>query len=443
MKKKKKTDIIRDENEDNKENKTERQHLRDKVEGVGEEKRNEIATESRRSRDRDIEDTGLRETDQFNEGREKEFLVDEINLMEFTEIGVEQYIDINKGTETPRVVEKGLGSNNEYEYGKEGEQIGHGARNKNSKEETKRNNERKQRTIDDERVKENFKNKEVREMEAMERDIEREMREEDEKLEERRKKVGIEKVVAEIQREAIDWEVIGDIRREEAELNNRVKEIGIDRTIVEIGEVLRDVRKEGTKLNNRVKEIGIERKIDEIGQRTEIRQEQKSRRRDSDQCREYAREQIKLTNGKRSEKIIIIGDSLMAHGREHLHNYENKYQQCQRATIGFKRGATWNEIIEEVKAIKFDREGGIIVIQGEGNNLTQDGAVLQWFKLMECIGEIWRENEKVTVGIVGITRRTAENREFERQKVRAEDIWSEEIMRWQEERIRNKDPVDG
>ena len=105
----------------------------------------------------------------------------------------------------------------------------------------------------------------------------------------------------------------------------------------------------------------------------------------------------------------------MAHGREHLHTYENKYQQCQRATIGFKRGATLNEIIEEVKAIKFDREGGIIVIRGGGNNLTQDGAVLQWFKLMECVGEIWRENEKVTVGIVGITRRTAENREFERQ----------------------------
>ena len=317
-------------------------------------------------------------------------------------------------------------------------------RNKNSKEETKRNIERKQRTIDDERVKENFKNKEVREMEAMERAIEREMREEDERLEERRKKVGIEKVVAEIQREAIDWKVLGDIRREEAELNNRVKEIGIDRTIVEIGEVLRDVRKEGTKLNNRVKEVGIERKIDEIGQRTEIRQEQRSRRRDSDQCSEYAREQIKLKNGKRPGKIIIIGDSLMAHGREHLHNYENKYQQCQRATIGFKRGATLNEIIEEVKAIKSDREGGIIVIQGGGggggNNLTQDGAVLQWFKLMECIGEIWRKNEKVTIGIVGITRRMAENREFERQRVRAEDIWSEEIMRWQEERIRNKRP---
>ena len=56
----------------------------------------------------------------------------------------------------------------------------------------------------------------------------------------------------------------------------------------------------------------------------------------------------------------------MAHGREHLHTYENKYQQCQRATIGFKRGTTLNEIIEEVKAIKFDREGGIIVIPGWG-----------------------------------------------------------------------------
>ena len=42
------------------------------------------------------------------------------------------------------------------------------------------------------------------------------------------------------------------------------------------------------------------------------------------------------------------------------------------------------------------------------------------------------------IGIVGITRRTAENREFERQKMRVEDIRSEEIMGSQEERIRNQ-----
>ena len=127
----------------------------------------------------------------------------------------------------------------------------------------------------------------------------------------------------------------------------------------------------------------------------------------------------------------------MAHGREHLQTYENKYQS-QRAKIRFKRGATLNEVIEEAKSIKFGRDGGILVIQGGGNNLTQDGAVLQWFKLMECIREIWKENEKVTIRIVGITRRTAETREFKRQRTRAEDIWSEEIMRWQEERIKNK-----
>ena len=192
--------------------------------------------------------------------------------MDFTEIGVEQHIDINKGTETPREVEKVIGSRNEYEYGKDGKQMGQGARKKNHKEETEMNNERKQRTIDDERDKENFKNKGDIELEAIEREIAREMREEDEKLEERRKEVGIEKVIAEIEREAIDWEVIRDIRKEEAKQNNRVKEIG----------------KEGT--------------IDEIGQRTEIRQEQKNRRRDPYQCREYAREQIKLTNEKKARK---------------------------------------------------------------------------------------------------------------------------------------------
>ena len=178
---KEKTDITRDENEDNKENKTERKHHLDKVEGVGEEKRNETATETMRSRERDIEDTGLRETDQLKEGREREIQLDEINLMDFTEIGVEQHIDINKETKTPGEVETVIGSRNEYEYGTDGKQIGQGARKKNRREETEMNNERRQRTIDDERDKENFKNKEDIELE----DIDREMREEDEKLKER------------------------------------------------------------------------------------------------------------------------------------------------------------------------------------------------------------------------------------------------------------------
>ena len=121
----------------------------------------------------------MRETDKLNEGREREFQLDEINLMDFTEIGVEQHIDINKGTETPREVEKVIGSRNEYKYGKDGKQIGQGERKKNRKEETEMNNERKQRTIDYERDKENFKNKEDIELEAIEREIAREMREED------------------------------------------------------------------------------------------------------------------------------------------------------------------------------------------------------------------------------------------------------------------------
>ena len=50
--------------------------------------------------------------------------------MVFTEIDLEQNIDINKGTETPRDVEKVIGSRNEYEYGKEGKQIGQGERKK-------------------------------------------------------------------------------------------------------------------------------------------------------------------------------------------------------------------------------------------------------------------------------------------------------------------------
>ena len=133
---------------------------------------------------------------------------------------------------------------------------------KNHKEDTEMNKEKKQRTIDDERDKENLKNKEDIELEAIEREIVREMREEEKKMEERRKAVGIEKAIAEIEREAIDWEIMRDI---------------------------------------------IEGIIDEIGQRTEIRQEPRNRRRDTYQCREYVNEQIKLTNEEKPERIIIIG----------------------------------------------------------------------------------------------------------------------------------------
>ena len=92
-----------------------RKHHMDKVERVGEEKRNETATETMRSRERDIEDTDLRETDQLKEGREREIQIDEIHLMDFSEIVEEQHIDINKGTEIPREIEKEIGSRKDYE----------------------------------------------------------------------------------------------------------------------------------------------------------------------------------------------------------------------------------------------------------------------------------------------------------------------------------------
>ena len=248
--------------------------------------------------------------------------------MDFTEIVVEQHIDINEGTETPREIVKEIGNGNDYEYGKDGKQIRQDVRKKNHKEDTEINKEKEQRTIADERDKENLKNKEDIEMDAIEREIVREMREEDKRMEERRKEVGIEKAIAEVEKEAIDWEIMRGIREEE------------------------------TILNNRLKEVGIERIIDEIGQRTEIRQEPRNRRNDTYQCMEYVSKQIKQTNEEKPERIIIIGDSLMAHGREHLQTYENIYQQSQRATIKFKRGATLNEVIEEVKSIKLvEREG--------------------------------------------------------------------------------------
>ena len=45
------------------------------------------------------------------------------------------------------------------------------------------------------------------------------------------------------------------------------------------------------------------------------------------------------------------------------------------------------KIIKEGKSVTFGKEGRILIIQVGENNLLQDRAVLQWFKLVDCILE--------------------------------------------------------
>ena len=66
------------------------------------------------------------------------------------------------------------------------------------------------------------------------------------------------------------------------------------------------------------------------------------------------------------EKIIIIGDSLMAHGVEHMQEYKEKYKLSYGAQVHYKRGANVEEILGEAQKVEFGEKGGILVIQGGG-----------------------------------------------------------------------------
>ena len=55
--------------------------------------------------------------------------------------------------------------------------------------------------------------------------------------------------------------------------------------------------------------------------------------------------------------------------------------------------------------------------------------------MVEAIKEIWRKNSKVTIWIVGITKRPNEDPEFEKERRYLEETWTKEIERWQKNRL--------
>ena len=77
----------------------------------------------------------MRDIDQSKEETEREIQIEEINLIDFTEMVEEHRININKGTETPREIDKEIG----HDYGKDEKQIKQGVRKKNHKEDTEIN----------------------------------------------------------------------------------------------------------------------------------------------------------------------------------------------------------------------------------------------------------------------------------------------------------------
>ena len=61
-------------------------------------------------------------------------------------------------------------------------------------------------------------------------------------------------------------------------------------------------------------------------------------------------------------------------------------------------------------------------------------------KISQCIIEVWRRNKNVMFGVIGLTRRSAEKKEFEEQRKRAQGIWGEEREFWMEDRKKKNKP---
>ena len=201
----------------------------------------------------------------------------------------------------------------------------------------------------------------------------------------------------------IEKEIMEEIREEERRLQREVKEVGIEEAIRRINEGIESERNEEMLQNNREKQVEI----------------------------------------KKKDRVIVVGDSLMAHFKEYVleTQYEMGFDFADQLELTYKRGAMLDEILEEVRNVRLEEEeGAIIIIQGGGNNFLMDRGVLQWMKISQCILEVWRKYKNVTFGVVGLTRRTAEKKEFEDQRKRAQEIWGEEIEFWMEDRKKKNKP---
>ena len=125
------------------------------------------------------------------------------------------------------------------------------------------------------------------------------------------------------------------------------------------------------------REREINEKIEELEEIVREEQENEKRRRD-EMCEE-------------DKKVVVIGDSLMVGFKRFLQDNSREFLFLNDTNIRYLRGGWLEEILEEAKKVKFGDEGGILVIQGGGNSLKEEGAVFQWMRIVDTIQEVWKK----------------------------------------------------
>ena len=133
---------------------------------------------------------------------------------------------------------------------------------------------------------------------------------------------------------------------------------------------------------------------------------------------------------RRSPIIRIVGDSMIRHAPRHV-GCSHPGSSCTSLP-----GARVHDVKDKVKEVAKDMEGGLLVIQGGGNDLKRIGVDETVREVMDAVKAA--EKKKISVAVVGVLRRPREDVEYERLRRATNRRIFEEVTRTKVQWMREK-----
>ena len=125
----------------------------------------------------------------------------------------------------------------------------------------------------------------------------------------------------------------------------------------------------------------------------------------------------KTETGRPNNKlpILVIGDSMVKNTRAHVS------MRAKGSKLASLRGKGVDSIAMEARQSVESVNEGMVVLQGGGNSLREDGPKRTAEKMLECVRQMKKDRKKVRIGIIGILRRPKEGSGYE--EMRREANW--------------------
>ena len=209
---------------------------------------------------------------------------------------------------------------------------------------------------------------------------------------------------------------------------------------VEFEEVVRRLREDKKAQEEKISKI--EKDIENL--QGEIRRQ--NQRRESDSEGEGDREERKSPTTERrpettyykheveEQRVVAVGDSMLKKLWYALATTDGKTRPRRNRIVSYEGGAKINQIMSTAREVQMGNKGGIMIIQGGGNDLTRYGAEDTWETMKKAMQEVWRKENDTTFLIVGVTPRPKEGGEFEKQRERLNELMKKQIKYWQNKR---------